>query len=116
MSPTIINKNGKTVLALGASGGPRILTSVFQTWYRVIANKYDIDRAIQTPRLHQQFIPDKVFLDEYKFPVDTQRNLEKMGHKTELSWVGRVNGIVLNEKGTLEAAFDSRVEGGAGGQ
>jgi gamma-glutamyltranspeptidase/glutathione hydrolase len=115
MSPTIIQKDGKTVLALGASGGPRIITAVFQSWYRVLANKYNIDRAIQTARIHQQFMPETLYVDELNFSADTKKNLTKIGHKVESSWMGRVNGIYLNEKGILEGAYDSRVEGGAGG-
>lgn len=115
MSPTIIEKDKRTVLALGASGGPRIITSVFQSWYRVLASKMDIDRAIQTPRVHYQFAPDKLYIDEQQFSADTKKNLEKMGHPLESSWMGRVNGVYLHENGILDAAFDSRVEGGAGG-
>jgi gamma-glutamyltranspeptidase / glutathione hydrolase len=115
MSPTIVQKDNKTVLALGASGGPRIISSVFQTWYRVLANSYNIDRAIQTPRLHQQFAPETLYVDELNFSADTKKNLINIGHKVNSSWMGRVNGIYLNDKGILEGAFDSRVEGGAGG-
>lgn len=115
MSPTIVTKNNKTVLGVGGAGGPRIITGVFQTWYRVVANNYDMDRALQTPRIHHQFLPEQIFLDNYQFSVDTQRALEKMGHKTEFSWTAKVNGIRLREDGILEGAYDSRSEGGAGG-
>ncbi len=115
MSPTIITKDNKTVLGVGGAGGPRIITGVFQSWYRVVANGYNMDRAIQTPRLHHQFLPEHVFLDDYQFSVDTQRALEKMGHKTEVSWTAKINGIRLRDDGILEGAYDSRSEGGAGG-
>jgi len=116
MSPTIITKDGKTVMGVGGSGGPRIISSVFQVWYRVLVNKYDIDRALQVPRVHEQFLPDTLYLDDRRFSIDTQRNLDKMGHKTQMSWMGCVTGIVLDDKGWLEAGFDNRVEGGAGGE
>ncbi|MBY0385913.1 gamma-glutamyltransferase [bacterium] len=115
MSPTIITKNNKTVLGVGGAGGPRIITGVFQSWYRAIANGYNMDRAIQTPRLHHQFLPEQIFIDDTQFSVDTQRALEKMGHKTEVSWTAKINGIRLREDGILEGAYDSRSEGGAGG-
>lgn len=115
MSPTIVVKDQKTVLALGASGGPTIITSVFQTWYRVLFHGFDIDKAIQTPRVHQQFAPNTLFVDNNLFPLDTKRGLEKLGHKIETSTTGKVNGIVLNPQGILEGAYDSRGEGGAGG-
>jgi gamma-glutamyltranspeptidase / glutathione hydrolase len=115
MSPTIITKDNKTVLGVGGAGGPRIITGVFQSWYRAIANGYDMDRAIQTPRIHHQFVPEIVFIDDFQFSADTQRALEKMGHKTQVSWTAKVNGIRLREDGILEGAYDSRSEGGAGG-
>lgn len=114
MSPTIITKNGTTVMGVGAAGGPRIITSVFQTWYRVIANKFNIDRALQVPRVHHQFLPDVLYIDEVYFSPDTAKLLKRKGHKPESSWMGKANGIVLNN-GVLEAAHDSRVEGSAGG-
>jgi gamma-glutamyltranspeptidase/glutathione hydrolase len=115
MSPTIITKDNKTVMGVGASGGPTIITSVFQTWYRVLVSKLDIDRAMQAPRVHQQFAPNILFLDYNNFPADTKKGLEKIGHKTDHGSTGKVNGIFLNDQGILEGAFDSRGEGGAGG-
>ncbi len=115
MSPTIITKDNKTVLGVGGAGGPRIISGVFQTWYRVVANGYNMDRALQTPRIHQQFVPDQIFLDDYLFSADTKKALEKMGHKTETSWTAKVNGIHRRDDGILEGAYDSRSEGGAGG-
>lgn len=115
MSPTIITKNNETVLALGGAGGPRIISSVFQTWYRVLNNNIDIDRALQTPRVHHQFLPDVVYIDSY-FSPDTKSGLEKIGHKTEVSWTAKVNGIQRNpETKVLSGAFDARGEGAAGG-
>lgn len=115
MSPTIVTKNNKTVLGVGGAGGPRIISGVFQSWYRVVANGYDMDRALQTPRIHHQFVPEQIFLDNFQFSEDTKRALEKMGHKTETSWTAKVNGIRLRDDGILEGAYDSRAEGGAGG-
>ncbi len=115
MSPTIVTKNNKTVVGVGGAGGPRIITGVFQSWYRVVANGYNMDRAIQTPRIHHQFLPDTLFIDEFQFSYDSQKALEKMGHKTQVSWTTKVNGIHLRDDGILEGAYDSRSEGSAGG-
>lgn len=115
MSPTIITKNGETVLALGAQGGPRIISSVFQTWYRVLNNKLDLDRAIQTPRVHHQFQPDMIYTDSFISP-DTRLGLEKLGHKIETSWPAKVNGVQRDPaRKVLSGAFDARGEGAAGG-
>ncbi len=115
MSPTIVTKNNRTVVAAGGAGGPRIITGVFQSWYRVVANGYNMDRAIQAPRIHHQYLPDTLFIDEFQFSSDTHRTLDKMGHKTQVSWTTKVNGIHLRDDGILEGAYDSRSEGAAGG-
>ncbi len=115
MSPTLVAKKGKVIMALGAPGGPRIITGVLQTLYRVLAQNYDMEEAIHAPRLHHQFKPDIVYVDDKKLPPLSIKALEKLGHKVEESWGSRVNGVRVNEKGFLEAAFDYRSEGGAGG-
>lgn len=115
MSPTILTKNGKTVMGVGAAGGPRIITSVFQTWYRVISSGFDVDKALQSPRVHHQFLPNTLFYDEVYNSPDAVSLLKKKGHTMKASWMGKANAIVLNKEGLLEAAHDSRVEGSAGG-
>lgn len=115
MSPTIVKKDGRVVMALGAPGGPRILSGVIQTLYRTIALGWDIDSAIQAPRVHHQFAPNVLYYEGQKFSPDVIQTLNKLGHKTESSWMGRVNGVKWDPKKGLEGAFDSRGEGAAGG-
>lgn len=115
MSPTIIEKNGKTVLSLGSPGGPRIISAVFQVLYRTLARGLDIDTAIQSPRVHHQFLPDKVRVDRNKLPPETLDALTKKGHTLDLSWVAKVYGVSRTDDGILKGAFDARGEGAAGG-
>lgn len=115
MSPTIIEKNGKTVLAIGAPGGPRIITGVLQGIYRIIGRSEDIDLAIQAPRVHHQFRPEKIVIDYGRMTPETKEGLKARGHILEESWGAKVNAVRLRDDGVLEAAFDSRAEGAAGG-
>ncbi|MCJ8275876.1 MAG: gamma-glutamyltransferase, partial [Bdellovibrionales bacterium] len=117
MSPTLVEDPAKEkiVMALGAPGGPRIITGVLQSLYRVIANDFDMDQAIQAPRVHHQFLPDTLFIDTRRFAPASVQALEKMGHTVKEGWHSKVNGVRVNKDGFLEAAFDSRSEGGAGG-
>lgn len=116
MSPTLVEKDGQIVMSLGSPGGPRIISSVFQVLYRVLSSKFDIDQAIQAPRVHHQFQPPMVFTDAKKLSPDVILALRARGHKVEeIRNVAKVYGVRKNEKGWLEAAFDSRGEGGAGG-
>ena len=115
MSPTLVAKNNKVVMALGAPGGPRIITGVLMSLYRVLANGYNMEEAIHAPRVHHQYLPDKVYVDKKRLPPLSIKALEELGHTVVPSWGARVNGVRLNEKGFLEAGFDYRSEGGAGG-
>ncbi len=115
MSPTIVEKNGRTVLAVGAPGGPRITTGVLQVLYRVLAQNFDIDRAIQTPRVHHQFLPDTVFVDPQRFSPEILEGLEKRGHKVETGFTARVYGVHRSSTNILSGAGDARGECAAGG-
>lgn len=115
MSPTIVEKNGKAVMSIGAPGGPRIISGVFQGLYRVLHSNLNMDQAIQTPRVHHQFLPHKLFIDRARFTPETIEGLEDKGHEVEESWNSRVYGVRLNKEGNLEAAHDLRGEGASGG-
>ena len=118
MSPTLVEKDGRIVMTLGAAGGPRIISSVIQTIYRVLVSGLDIDRAVQFPRVHHQFLPNKLYMDEYKFSPEVVKGLQQRGHETveqRPSYLGRIKAVRLNDKGYLEASFDNRSEGAVGG-
>jgi gamma-glutamyltranspeptidase/glutathione hydrolase len=118
MSPTLVGKDGRIVMALGAAGGPRIISSVIQTIYRVLVTGLDLDRAVQFPRVHHQFLPNKLYMDEFKFSPEVVDALRRRGHDTVEQmpgYLGRVKAVRLNEKNYLEAAYDNRSEGAAGG-
>ncbi len=115
MSPTLVEKDGKIIMALGAPGGPRIITGVYHALYRSLISGWDMDQAIQAPRVHHQFLPNKVYVDKDRFSPEIIEGLKKRGHDVETGWQGKVYGVRLNANGILEAAFDSRGEGAAGG-
>jgi len=118
MSPTLVEKDGRIVMTLGAAGGPRIISSVIQTIYRVLVSGLDIDRAVQFPRVHHQFLPNKLYMDEFKFSPEVVKGLQQRGHETvqqRPSALGRIKAVRLNDKGYLEASFDNRSEGAVGG-
>ncbi len=115
MSPTIVKKDGKVVMSIGAPGGPRIITGVIQAMYRVLVSNFDVDAAIQAPRVHHQFLPNNLFVDKNRFSPQVLELLNRKGHKLKPSWMGRVNAIYLNNKGNLESSFDSRGNGSSRG-
>jgi len=115
MSPTLVEKGGKVVMTLGAPGGPRIITGVLQALYRILGRGMDVDSAVQAPRVHHQFLPNTLYIDRQRFSPEIVQELTNRGHKVEESWMAKVYVVRLRPDGVLEAAFDSRGEGFAGG-
>lgn len=80
MSPTIITKNGKFFMAIGAMGGPKIITATLQTIINVIDFGMTIQEAIDAPRIHHQWQPDKIYYERIRLPDDVINNLSLLGH------------------------------------
>ena len=81
MSPTIVLDNaGGVELVLGAAGGSRIITTVFQELSNAVDFGMGAGDAVRAPRFHQQDLPDLVFLEPHSLPDDVRQALEKMGH------------------------------------
>ncbi|MBX3018918.1 MAG: gamma-glutamyltransferase [Bdellovibrionaceae bacterium] len=117
MSPTLVEKDGKIVMSVGAPGGPRIITAVYHTLYRTLASGWDIDSAVQAPRVHHQFRPNTVFIDDKRFAPEVLDGLRKKGHEVKPGWQGLAYGVMWEPKAQrLEGAFDARGEGAVGGR
>ena len=116
MTPVIVEKNGKTVMSLGGAGGPKIITAVLQTIYRYLSQGLNIDQAIQSSRIHHQYLPRSLFVENKKFSPEVLFQLKQKGHKVKhRDYMGQVFGVTLNDKGILSAGYESRKEGSSGG-
>lgn len=115
MTPTILTRNGKLFLVIGAPGGTRIITGVLQSILNVVDFKMNVEDAIGAPRLHHQWAPDQLYLERGWSP-DTAAILRQMGHKVENSpfGVANVHGILVEEK-WLQGSADGRSNGKAAG-
>ncbi len=80
MSPTIVLDGGKPVLAVGASGGPRIITGTLQVIMNVVDYHMSLGDAVAQPRFHHQWQPNEVSRNDYAADSDVVRGLEKRGH------------------------------------
>jgi gamma-glutamyltranspeptidase / glutathione hydrolase len=63
MTPTILLKDGKPFLVTGSPGGSRITTAVLQVIVNVIDRGMDIAAAVAAPRIHEQWVPDQVYVE-----------------------------------------------------
>ena len=114
MTPAILVKDGKVRMVVGAPGGSRIITGVLQVILNVVDHGMNLQEAIDAPRFHHQWLPDKLFLEK-GFSPDTIELLERRGHKIEpIDGVASVNGITL-QNGWLYGAWDGRRDGKVSG-
>ena len=79
MTPIIVLKDGKVRFVIGSPGGPRIITTVANIFLSAVDGGLDIQRAVDAPRFHQQYLPDVVYV-EPGFPETTLRALRAMGY------------------------------------
>jgi gamma-glutamyltranspeptidase/glutathione hydrolase len=74
MTPTIVlRKDGSLWFALGARGGPRIITAVLQSVINMIDHDMNIQQAIDAPRIHHQWLPDEILHEPYGMNPDTRK-------------------------------------------
>jgi gamma-glutamyltranspeptidase / glutathione hydrolase len=116
MTPTIVLKDGKLFLVLGSPGGPTIITTVANVLIGVVDFGLDIQEAVNSPRFHNQWLPDQILVEDRLSP-DTMNVLRSKGHKLLVRhfW-GDAECIMIDPKsGERLGASDGRNNGKAVG-
>jgi gamma-glutamyltranspeptidase / glutathione hydrolase len=110
MTPTIVLKDGKPFLVTGSPGGSRIITTVLQVLVNVIDRKLPVAEAIAEPRVHHQWWPDEVAVEQ-GFSPELIRALKARGHNV-VDGLPRTsaNSILVAPQGFVGAA-DNRTRG-----
>jgi len=83
MTPTIVVRDGKTVMVLGSPGSSKIITTVANVLIGVVDYGMNIQEAVNAPRFHNQWRPDVVNVEQW-FSPDTVNLLEHMGYNVEI--------------------------------
>jgi gamma-glutamyltranspeptidase/glutathione hydrolase len=111
MTPTIVARDGAPYLVIGSPGGRTIINTVLQALVNVIDFGMNIQEAIDAPRLHHQWLPDRIQHERFGLSPDTMALLAARGHVLFESPFnqGAAQGIVNNAReGVLEGGFDRR--------
>ena len=84
MSPTIVLREGKPLMTLGAAGGPTIITQVVLAITNHLDLGDDLPSALARPRFHHQWSPDVLYVERTMDPgvIDALKN---RGHTVELT-------------------------------
>jgi gamma-glutamyltranspeptidase/glutathione hydrolase len=112
MSPTFVFVRGEPnpVAAIGASGGPRIITTTLQILLNTTVFDQLPDAAVQSPRYHHQWMPDELLLEPTLFRK-TSAELSLFGHTTKSQDSLAVGQMACRRKDGLWGVSDFRKGG-----
>ena len=110
MTPTIVLKNGRPFLVTGSPGGSRIISAVLGIITNVIDLDMGVAEAVAAPRIHHQWSPDEVMV-ENTMPAAVIQALEARGHKVQRDLARTAaNSIMVTPQG-FAGASDQRTRG-----
>ena len=111
MTPTLVrDQQGRVILAVGAAGGPRIISATLQTLLAVLDRGMSAGDAVAAPRLHHQWLPAKVFTESQLSSSELSSQGFDFG---AYSYAGVVQAVHLDPTtGVLSAGADPRASGG----
>ena len=108
MTPTLVFKDGKPFLATGSPGGSRIISTTLQLILNVVDHKMNIRAATQAPRIHHQWLPDRLEM-ETGFKRETLKALKDKGHLiADTEPIGSTQSILRNANGFYGASDPRR--------
>lgn len=113
MSPTFVYKGDKLYMVVGTPGGATIPTSVFQVIVNVIDRGMGLGEAVAARRFHEQYLPDRIYIENGALAPDVIDELLAIGHRIEIRKpIGNIQAILI-EDGTLTGVSDPRGSGRA---
>ncbi len=115
MTPTILAKDGRLFMVTGSPGGRTIINTVLETIVNVIDFGMNAQEAIDAPRFHHQWLPDRIQYERYGLSPDTVAALERRGHTLQVVAGQGVAQVIVYDakKDVLEGGSDRRAADGA---
>jgi gamma-glutamyltranspeptidase / glutathione hydrolase len=116
MCPVIVVKDGQPILVTGSPGGRTIINTVTCVVVNVLDYNMDAQAAVDAPRQHMQWFPDRISLENSPNFNDHRRKLSALGHTITQNRQGDAHTITIDPKtNTLTGAADKRLDGAAVG-
>jgi len=115
MSPTLVMKDDQVVMAIGAAGGPTIISQVLLGLSYALDAKMKPSEVVSQPRFHHQWSPDQIRMEK-SIPAETREKMKSMGHTIdEAEDFGTSQILIQNSDGSFSGATDPRCVGQAAG-
>jgi len=115
MTPVIALQDGKPWLAVGAAGGPRIISTVLEIVVALVDFHATLQEALDAGRIHHQWMPDAVMWEPNGTNPDTRAALEKMGHvfsEKPMAHISDANAVMIDPKSGLRYGASAPRRGG----
>lgn len=113
MSPTIVMRDGRPILSLGAAGGPTIISQTVVNLVNLLDYGMEPEKALAAPRIHHQWKPDELRIETVA--PTTVGDLQARGHRVEVVKSMGAAQIVSRGPEGFSAVADPRAGGqGAG--
>jgi gamma-glutamyltranspeptidase / glutathione hydrolase len=116
MTPTLVLKDGQPVIALGAAGGPKIISQVLLELVSLLDLGLSPEAAVARSRIHHQWVPNELLVEK-SLPRTVRAELARRGHKLKLMPSMGVSQIVARslDGKTFVGAADPRAGGNTAG-
>jgi gamma-glutamyltranspeptidase/glutathione hydrolase len=114
MTPTIVLRHGHLFMVTGSPGGSTIISIVLESILNVVDFHMNMKQAVDAPRVHQQWLPDVVYVEPGYLTASSRVALRKMGyHFRIVPSMGADEAILRSPRtGMLEGANDARRRAG----
>ena len=121
MTPAIVVRDGRPLLAVGGAGGPCIIMGVLQTIVNMVDFDLDVASAIDAERMDAKCFFEDMGLEDTRVLPSVQAELEQRGHTVqrqgEYFITPIVQGVAYDAKtGETQAFSDPRSEWGSAAQ
>lgn len=114
-TPAMVFKGDKLLLVSGSPGGPTIINTVLQVITNVVDFGMPVMQAVEAPRIHHQWIPDRLEYEPFGMSADTIAILRDIGHSLNerAEYQGVAETIMIDPAtGLLLGASDPRLSDG----
>lgn len=111
VTPTFVQKDGRLVLAIGSPGGPTIINVVLEVIINTIDYGMNIQQAINAPRVHHQWLPDRISYEPNGLSQKVIDELRDRGYtfQNKPGNIGDAEGVMIEPAtGMLLGASDPR--------
>jgi len=112
MTPTMVLKGGKLVMLTGSPGGRTIMNTVLSVVLGIVEFDLNGREAVDMPRLHHQWLPDRTSTEANGFSDETLEALRAMGHDITRGRgrQGDAESIWIAPDGSAYGVFEKRLE------